>query len=270
MPLPPGIAAARRLITIAGAAVAVVVVVGALVLASKDVGNDCGGGFAAARKPLPSPLLTPAEIEVITRDKTNPYEAGIAKARPIEECRRAGASQLITTGLGAGLLLLPVGGLLGFVYWPRREDLVVTYLDEPAYTPSPQTTSWGGGARSADGPAWGGGARGADRPAWGGRPDPLDRPAPDDQADLDERPAPNGRTAANERPAPNGRIASGGRSNPGARQPLRARPLRGTPEPDNAADDLDDLDETPVDDAPPAPGDRPPSKGTDAWGEWRR
>ena len=125
MPLSPGLAASRRMIAIVCAAVALVAVGGALAYSlSGDVGNGCGSGWAAARKPLPSPLLTEEDKARIQRERLQPYEFGVAKQKPIEECRRKGASRLISAGLGASLILLPVGGILGFLYWPRREELI--------------------------------------------------------------------------------------------------------------------------------------------------
>ncbi len=122
MELPPGLIAARRLITIICAVLAVLAVGGAIAYSLGDVGNGCGSGWEAARKPLPEPLLTPAEIDAIQQAKRNPYEAGIEKARPIRACRSAGSSRLIKAGVGALLILLPVGALLAVLYWPRRHD----------------------------------------------------------------------------------------------------------------------------------------------------
>lgn len=146
--LPPGLASARRPIAIVGLALVGLAIVGALAYSFQDVGNGCGSGWAAARKPLPSPLLTPAEVEAIRRDKRNPYEAGVEKARPIRECRTAGAKRLTSAGIGAGLVLLPVGAVLGYLYWPRREELVEEYyVEEPRvervqrFEPPP---AWGG------------------------------------------------------------------------------------------------------------------------------
>lgn len=146
MPLSPGLAASRRLIAIVCAVVAVAAVVGAVAYAASPTGNDCGNGWQAATKPLPSPLLTPDEVERILRENLNRYEAGVAKARPIEECRRAGARRLITAGVGAGLVLLPVAGILAFLYWPRREDMVIDLDDdEPSRPPvSPTGKDWAG------------------------------------------------------------------------------------------------------------------------------
>lgn len=129
MDLPPGLAAARRLITIVCAALAVVTVVAALAYASGDVGNGCGSAWAAARKPLPDPLLTPAEVEEIKRTKGNPYVVSTAKARPIQACRRAGSKRLITGGLGAAAVLIPLCALLAFLHWPRREELTDEVID---------------------------------------------------------------------------------------------------------------------------------------------
>lgn len=145
MALPPGVAEARRLITIVGAALAAMAVVGALVYSFQATGNGCGSGWAAARKPLPSPLLGPADLEMIKRDRRNPYEVGIEKARPTRECRSAGAKRLITAGVGSGLVLLPVGGVLAFLYWPRREDMVIEeYHEEPVGPPLAKKTDWAG------------------------------------------------------------------------------------------------------------------------------
>ncbi len=108
---------------IACAAVALLAILGGVVYASLPTGNDCGSGWSAARKPLPSPLLTDAEKEQVTREKRNPYEAATEKARPVEECRRAGEKRLITAGLGSLLLLLPAAGvfIFTFLYWPARD-----------------------------------------------------------------------------------------------------------------------------------------------------
>lgn len=122
MPIPPDMAANRRTITIASAAVAAVAVVGALAFSLLSVGNDCGNGFSAFRKPLPEELLSPDELAVIRRDKLSLYEARVAKAKPTEDCHRAGATRLIASGLGASLLLFPVAGVMGYFYLPRRED----------------------------------------------------------------------------------------------------------------------------------------------------
>lgn len=115
---------------------------GAVAYSLQETGNGCGSGWAAARKPLPSPLLTQEEIAAIERDKRNPYEAGVAKARPIRECRSAGSSRLIRAGLGGALILVPVGAVLAFLYWPRRENLVdvIDISDGPGGTePAPQS-----------------------------------------------------------------------------------------------------------------------------------
>ena len=122
--LPQGSPAARRTVSIVCGAVALVAVLGAVAYASGSVGNGCGSGWSAARKPLPSPLLTEAEKEQITRERRNPYEAATEKARPIEECRRDGEKRLISAGIGALILLLPAAGvfIFTFLYWPSRED----------------------------------------------------------------------------------------------------------------------------------------------------
>lgn len=119
---PPGLAGARRSITIAGLVVCLLAVLGAVAYSFQETGNNCGSGWAAARKPLPSPLLTEEDKARIQRERLQPYEFGVAKARPIRECRSAGARRLITAGVGASLILLPVGALLAFVNWPRREE----------------------------------------------------------------------------------------------------------------------------------------------------
>ena len=148
MPLSPGLAAARRMITVVCAVLALVAVGGALAYSlSGDVGNGCGSGWTAARKPLPSPLLTEADKERIQRERLQPYEFGVAKQRPIEECRRAGASRLIKAGLGAGLVLIPIGGLLAFLYWPRREEMVDLTDDGYGGPPPPlaeRKSDWAG------------------------------------------------------------------------------------------------------------------------------
>jgi len=122
--LPQGSPAARRTATIACAAVALLAILGAIAFVSMPVGNDCGSGWSAARKPLPEPLLTDAEKEQVTREKRNPYEAATEKARPTEQCRRAGEKRLITAGLGSLLLLVPAAGvfIFAFLYWPSREE----------------------------------------------------------------------------------------------------------------------------------------------------
>ncbi len=99
-------------------------VIGAVVYASGPAGGGCGSGFAAARTPFPDPLLTPAEVEAIRVEKRNPFTARSEKARPIQECRRAGERRIIKGGIGASLILLPVLGVLGFLYWPRRDERV--------------------------------------------------------------------------------------------------------------------------------------------------
>jgi hypothetical protein len=146
MALSPGVASSRRVIAIAGAALVLLAVVGAVVYASGDVGNGCGSGWAASRTTIPSPLLTDAEKEALKKSKSNPYEAASQKARPYEACRRAGNHRLIQAGLGAGLVLLAVGGLLGFLYWPRREELtdVIDLDDEPEPFVPRQTSGWPG------------------------------------------------------------------------------------------------------------------------------
>ena len=132
MELPPGLLAARRLIAIVCAVVAVLAIGGAVAYSLGEVGNSCGSGWAAARKPLPSPLLTPEEVAQIKREGRNEYEAGIAKAQPVRDCRSAGSSRLIRSGLGALLVLIPVGALLAALYWPRRnEPSEVVDLSEP-------------------------------------------------------------------------------------------------------------------------------------------
>ncbi len=157
MPVDP---ATRRIIALVCAAVALVAVVGAFVYGSGDTGSQgggvdpaaggvaiplvaCGSGFAAARTKIPSPLLTPAETEKARIDK-NGYAVGVAKAKPYEDCRQAGASRLIKAGTGAGLVLLPIGALLGFLYWPRREEMVID-LHEPVAPPSRPFTPRGSG-----------------------------------------------------------------------------------------------------------------------------
>lgn len=121
---PQGSPAARRTVSIVCAAVALVALLGGIAYASGSVGSGCGSGWTAARKPLPSPLLSEAEKEQITREKRNPYDAASEKARPIEECRRAGEKRLISAGVGSLILLLPAAGvfIFTFLYWPRRED----------------------------------------------------------------------------------------------------------------------------------------------------
>ena len=114
--LPQGSPAARRTVSIVCAVVALVAVLGAVAYASLPTGDDCGSGLAAARKPLPDPLLSDAEKEQITRERRNPYEAAIQKARPIEQCRRAGEKRLITAGIGSLILLLPAAGVFIFTF----------------------------------------------------------------------------------------------------------------------------------------------------------
>ena len=121
--LPQGSPAARRTAMIACGALALLAVIGGVAYASLPVGNDCGSGWAAARKPLPSPLLTPQDIERIRREKLNEYEVGAEKARPTEECRRAGEKRLITAGIGSLLILIPAAAvfIFTFLYWPSRD-----------------------------------------------------------------------------------------------------------------------------------------------------
>ncbi len=121
--LPQGSPAARRTATIACAAVALLAVVGAIAYAALPVANDCGSGFSAARTPIPSPLLSAEDIKAIERDKRNPYEAATEKARPFQECRRAGEKRLIAAGIGGLLLLVPAGAvfIFTFLYWPRDD-----------------------------------------------------------------------------------------------------------------------------------------------------
>jgi hypothetical protein len=136
----------RRTIALACAALVAVALVGVLLFSLGDVGNGCGSGWSAARKPLPEPLLTAEEQERIKREKLNPYEFSVAKAKPINDCRRAGGKRLVTAGGIFLLVLLPVGGILGFLYWPRRDDLTDVYLydDEPEPDPVPtKRSSWG-------------------------------------------------------------------------------------------------------------------------------
>ena len=146
MVLPPGVAAARRLIAIVGAVLVIVAVGGALAYASQDTPNGCGSGWSAARTPIPSPLLTPAEIDAIQKAKRNPYEAASEKAKPFEACRRAGSSRLIRAGLGGALVVLPVAGILTFLYWPRREEPTdVIDLGDERDGPAPFTPGRTGG-----------------------------------------------------------------------------------------------------------------------------
>jgi len=142
MSLPPGLAAARTPITAVCAALAALAIVGALAYSFQETGNGCGSGWAASRKPLPDPLLTPEEQATIQREKRNPYEASVAKAKPINDCRRAGNRRLIKAGVGGGLVLLPAAAILAFLYWPRREELTditdITDIDdddEPGVNP---------------------------------------------------------------------------------------------------------------------------------------
>lgn len=146
MPLPPGLAAVRRPIAIVCAALGLIALVGAVAYTFQSTGNDCGSGWAAATKPVPSPLLTPEEEAAIIREKRNPYEAGIEKARPIRECRSAGARRLITAGIGGGLVLLPVGALLAYLYWPQRQSAALIDLSEDDREPAPapsERRGWG-------------------------------------------------------------------------------------------------------------------------------
>jgi len=141
MSLPPGLAQSRRPIAIVCAAFILVAVVGALVFASLDTGNGCGSGWSAVRKPFPSPVFTPQELAVLEKDrKINRYQARLNKTRPVEQCRRAGAKRLITAGLGAGLVLLGAGGVVGYLYYPRREELATetsSYSYQPTVTAPP-------------------------------------------------------------------------------------------------------------------------------------
>jgi hypothetical protein len=151
MSLAPGLAGARRSITIAGLALCLVAILAAVVYSFQETGNNCGSGWAAARKPLPSPLLTEEDKARIERERLQPYEFGVAKARPIRECRSAGARRLIQAGAGAALILLPVGAALAYLNWPRREELE-EYID-----------------LAEDGPA-GPGPATSERTGWGDRP----------------------------------------------------------------------------------------------------
>jgi len=129
MALPPGLAAARRLITIVCAALALVAVAGALAYASQDTGNGCGSGWKAYGTRAPSPLFTPAELQALKESKRNKYEAASERSAPYNACRDAGSRRLIGAGVGAALILIPVGGILAFLFWPRREELVDEYDD---------------------------------------------------------------------------------------------------------------------------------------------
>ena len=190
MPVSPAV---RRTIALVCAVVALIALVGAFIYASGDIGSkgggadptakglavplvDCGGGFEAARTKIPSPLLTPAENELALANK-NAAAVGVAKARPYEDCRSAGANRLVKAGLGAGLILLPIGALLGFLYWPRREELVIDLADEPM-APSRSFTP-----RTADAPP----------PPWRSRAR-ADEPVPEEAEapEEEERPAPRG------------------------------------------------------------------------------
>ena len=119
--LPQGSPAARRTAMIACAAVALVAIVGAIAFAATPVGNDCGSGISAARKAIPSPLLTPEDEARISREKLNPYEYADAKAEPFKACRRAGEKRLITAGIGGSLLVVPAAAvfIFTFLYWSR-------------------------------------------------------------------------------------------------------------------------------------------------------
>ncbi|MEO5679018.1 MAG: hypothetical protein ABIS47_05040 [Acidimicrobiales bacterium] len=114
----------RRTVFIICAVVALVAVLGAFAYASGSVGNGCGSAFSASRKPIPSPLLSPQDVEKIKNEKLNPYEFGLAKSAPVRECRRAGEHRLITAGLGSLGLLLPALGvfIFSFLYWPGDRD----------------------------------------------------------------------------------------------------------------------------------------------------
>jgi len=152
MTLPPGLLAARRWIAIAGAVLVLAAVGGALAYASQDVGNGCGNGWEAARKPFPSPLFTDAEKEALKQSKQNPYQAAAVKTRPYEACRRAGSARLVRAERGGGLVLVLVGGILAFLYWPKRAehpDVVdVIDLDDEPGGPQPfvpnRTDGWPG------------------------------------------------------------------------------------------------------------------------------
>jgi len=124
MALPPGLAAARRLIAIVGAVLALVAVGGALAYASQDTGKDCGSGWKAYGTRAPSPLFSPAELQALKESKRNRYEAAAERSAPYNACREAGSRRLIRAGEGAALILIPVGGVLAFLFWPRREELV--------------------------------------------------------------------------------------------------------------------------------------------------
>jgi len=117
-------AGARRTTILVCAAVIVVALIGAVGYASGSVGTDCGSAWAARRKPFPSPLVTPAEAAADAKAKRNPYEAATEKARPIQECRRAGERRLVTAGAGSLVLVLPALGvfIFAFLYWPGHED----------------------------------------------------------------------------------------------------------------------------------------------------
>ena len=136
----------RRTIALACAALVAIALVGSIIFSLGDVGNGCGSGWAASRTALPEPLLTPQEQERIRKEKLNPYEFSVAKAKPVNDCRRAGGKRLVTAGAIFLLVLLPVGGGLGFLYWPRREELTDVYLYDDEPDPEPPTTkrsSWG-------------------------------------------------------------------------------------------------------------------------------
>jgi len=149
MALPPGLAAARKVIAIVGAVLALLAIGGALAYASGDTPNGCGSGFKAYSTRAPSPLFSPAELQALKNSKRNPYEAASERSAPYEACRRAGSHRLIRAGLGALLILLPVGAILGFLYWPRREELdePVVVVDEPSgeeRVATERTTGWPG------------------------------------------------------------------------------------------------------------------------------
>jgi len=148
MALPPGLAAARRPIAIVCAVLALVAVGGALAYASQDAGNGCGSGWKAYGTRAPSPLFTPAELQALKDSKRNPYEAASERSAPYNACRDAGSRRLIRAGLGASLILLPVAGILGYLFWPRREELVDDYDDyddDVAGGPTPVAANRGNG-----------------------------------------------------------------------------------------------------------------------------
>lgn len=135
------------MIALGCAALVAVTLVGVLIFSLGSVGNGCGNGWAASRKPLPEPLLTVEEQERIKAEKLNPYEFSVAKAKPINDCRRAGSKRLLTAGGVFLFVLLPVMTLLAYLYWPRRDELTDIYLyddDEPDPEPPPtRRSSWG-------------------------------------------------------------------------------------------------------------------------------